>query len=96
MARVVEADVCIIGSGITAAMVAEKLADERHCSVVVIEAGNESDPLAVRAALRRRFLDYGESPWTKDHLDGFGAPGMQSRSMQVGGMAMHWGGSPPG
>ena len=95
MARVVEADVCIIGSGITAAMVAEKLADERHCKVVVIEAGNESDPLAVRAALRRRFLDYGESPWTKDHLDGFGAPGMQSRSMQVGGLAMHWGGVTP-
>ncbi len=95
MARVVEADVCIIGSGISAAMVAEKLADERHCKVVVIEAGNESDSLAVRAALRRRFLDYGESPWTKDHLDGLGASGMQSRSMQVGGLAMHWGGVTP-
>ncbi len=95
MARVVEADVCIIGSGISAAMVAEKLADERQCKVVVIEAGNESDPLAVRAALRRRFLAYGESPWTKDHLEGLGVAGMQSRSMQVGGLAMHWGGVTP-
>ena len=95
MARVIEADVCIVGSGISAAMVAEKLADERQCKVVVIEAGRESDPLAVRAALRRRFLSYGESPWTKDHLDGLGVPGMQSRSMQVGGLAMHWGGVTP-
>ena len=94
-ARVVEADVVIIGSGISAAMVAEHLADHYRCSIVVVEAGDESDPLATRAALRRRFLDYGESPWHKDHLDGYDVPGMQSRSMQVGGLAMHWGGVTP-
>jgi quinoprotein glucose dehydrogenase len=85
----------IVGSGISAAMVAEKLAAERVCSIVVVEAGDESDPLATRAALRRRYLDYGESPWQKDHLDGYDVPGMQSRSMQVGGLAMHWGGVTP-
>jgi glucose dehydrogenase len=93
--RVVESDVCIIGSGISAAMVAEKLADERKASLVVVEAGEESDRLAQRPALRRRFLDYGESPWRNDHLDGYEVAGIQSRSMQVGGLAMHWGGVTP-
>jgi len=93
--RVVESDVCIIGSGISAAMVAEKLAEERNATIVVVEAGAESDRLGQRTALRRRFLDYGESPWRNDHLDGYDVDGIQSRSMQVGGLAMHWGGVTP-
>lgn len=93
--RVIESDVCIIGSGISAAMVAEKLAEEHVATLVVIEAGDESDRLPQRAALRRRFLDYGESPWRNDHLDGYEVAGIQSRSMQVGGLAMHWGGVTP-
>lgn len=93
--RVIESDVCIIGSGISAAMVAEKLADERNLKIVVVEAGAESDPLKARLALRRRFLDYGESPWQNDHIDGCDVEGIQSRSMQVGGLAMHWGGVTP-
>ena len=93
--RVVESDVCIIGSGISAAMVAEKLAEERVATLIVVEAGEESDRLSRRPALRRRFLDYGESPWHNDHLDGYDVSGIQSRSMQVGGLAMHWGGVTP-
>lgn len=93
--RVIESDLCIIGSGISAAMVAEKLAEERDLRIVVVEAGDESDRLAERPALRRRFLEYGESPWRDDHLDGYDVPGIQSRSMQVGGLAMHWGGVTP-
>jgi glucose dehydrogenase len=93
--RVVESDVCIIGSGIAAAMVAEKLCEERRLSVTVVEAGDESDRLSARTALRKRFLDYGESPWQNDHLDGYDVEGIQSRSMQVGGLAMHWGGVTP-
>jgi len=93
--RVIESDVCIVGSGISAAMVAEKLADETTASLVVVEAGDESDRLNQRPALRRRFLDYGESPWRNDHLDGYEVAGIQSRSMQVGGLAMHWGGVTP-
>jgi quinoprotein glucose dehydrogenase len=95
MRRVVESDICIIGSGITAAMVAEKIAGERNATIVVVEAGDETVPLSDRFAQRQRFLDYGESPWGSDHIDGMSAEGIQSRSMQVGGLAMHWGGVTP-
>lgn len=95
MRRVIESDVCIIGSGITAALLAEKLADEREVSIVVVEAGDELVPLAERPARRQRFLAYGENPWPHDHVDGMTADGIQSRSMCVGGLAMHWGGVTP-
>ena len=93
--RVVECDVCVIGSGISAAMVAEKLADERDATIVVVEAGAEQPGARDFAALRRRYVEYGESPWPRDHIDGLAADGMQSRSMCVGGLAMHWGGVTP-
>ena len=92
---VVESDICIIGSGITAALIAEKLSQERQAKIVVVEAGDDVVPLGARAGLRQRFLDYGESPWPHDHLDGYEVGGMQSRSMCVGGLAMHWGGVTP-
>jgi glucose dehydrogenase len=95
MPRVIESDICIIGSGITAAMIAEKLSDERKARIVVVEAGDETVPLERRLEARRRSLDYGESPWGNDHIDGMSAEGIQSRSMQVGGLAMHWGGVTP-
>lgn len=99
MARTIESDICIIGSGITAAMVAEKLTEERDARIVVVEAGDETVPLDERAARRHRFLEYGETPWASrrvsDHIDGMGVDGIQSRSMQVGGLAMHWGGVAP-
>ncbi|HEX9563763.1 MAG TPA: GMC family oxidoreductase, partial [Gemmatimonadaceae bacterium] len=94
-ARVIETDICIVGSGISAAMVAEKLADERDARLLVVEAGDEVPPLEAWYGLRRRFLDYGESPWPKDHLDDASVDGIQSRSMCVGGLAMHWGGVTP-
>ncbi|HJR35794.1 MAG TPA: hypothetical protein VJ817_12645, partial [Gemmatimonadales bacterium] len=95
MRRVIESDVCIIGSGISAAMVAARLSETTSSTIVVVEAGDESDRPAERAALRRRYLDYGETPWRNDHLDGLEVSGIQSRSMQVGGLAMHWGGVTP-
>jgi quinoprotein glucose dehydrogenase len=93
--RVIESDVCIVGSGISAAMVAAKLADERRGSLVVVEAGDEQPPMRDWAALRQRWMDYGTSPWPRDHVDGLDVPGIQSRSMCVGGLAMHWGGVTP-
>ena len=94
--RVVESDVCIIGSGISAAMVADRLARTTRGKIVVVEAGDEAPALARRYALRDRFLSYGESPWPNDHLEGYEIDGpLQSRSMQVGGLAMHWGGVTP-
>lgn len=99
MRRVIESDICIIGSGISAAMVAERLARDpssKSRTIVVVEAGDDAPSMKQRAALRQRFLDYGESPWPRDHLDGYDVEGpLQSRSMQVGGLAMHWGGVTP-
>ena len=93
--EVIESDICIIGSGISAALIAEKLTEERRARIVVVEAGDETVPLAERAASRARFVAYGENPWGTDHIDGMSADGIQSRSMQVGGLAMHWGGVTP-
>ena len=93
--RVEECDVCIIGSGISAAMVAEKLAPTRRGRIVVVEAGAEQPGPQQFYGLRQRYLRYGESPWPRDHIDGLSAAGLQSRSMCVGGLAMHWGGVTP-
>ena len=94
--RAVETDVCIIGSGITAAMVAERLARTTAAKILVLEAGDDTVPLAQRAAARERFRRYNENPWGRDHLEGYEVEGpLQSRSMQVGGLAMHWGAVTP-
>ncbi len=93
--RVEEADVVVIGGGITAAMVAEKLTEERVADVLVVEAGQYSVPLEERSARRQRYLDYGENPWTDDHITDQSAQGIMSRSMVVGGQALHWGGATP-
>jgi choline dehydrogenase-like flavoprotein len=92
---VVETDILIVGSGITAALIAEKLAETRDARITVVEAGDETTPLRERAERRQRFLDYGEAPWVRDHIDGYEVEGIQSRSMCVGGLAMHWGGVTP-
>ena len=96
--RVIESDVCIVGSGITAAMIAAKLASERNATIVVVEAGGPSAPLADRAKRRARWQAYGETPWPNDHLDDQNALGTAfgfSPSMNVGGLAMHWGAVTP-
>ncbi len=94
MRRVVESDICIVGSGITAALVAEKITEERDVRVVVVEAGNETSDLRDRHASRKRYLAYGESPWPDDHIEGLSAEGIQSRSMGVGGRSRYRGGCP--
>ena len=98
MTRVIDTDICIIGSGITAALMAAKLADEVKARITVVEAGGQSTPFTERHRARQRFLDYGESPWSKDHLDDQNALGVAygfSPDMHVGGLAMHWGGVTP-
>lgn len=98
MARVVEADVCVVGAGITAAMLAEKLAREREVRIAVVEAGGRPPPLEERGAWRDRYLAYGENPWPDDHITGqapTGRPHGFSPSMIVGGLAMHWGAVTP-
>ena len=95
MARTIEADVAILGGGISAAMVAEKLTERSPAKVVVVEAGNEIFNLDDRFRRRERFLAYGENPWPDDHIEGQTAKGIQSRTMAVGGLALHWGGTTP-
>ena len=98
MRRVVETEVCVIGSGITAAMLVEKLADERDVDLLVVEAGDRPEPLAERARRRERYLAYGENPWPGDHIDGFsvvGRPHGFSPSHTLGGLAVHWGAVTP-
>lgn len=97
-ARVIETDICLIGAGITAAMMAESLAARTTAAITVIEAGTHTTPLRERYQRRQRWQAYGESPWTKDHVDDQNATGTTygySPSMHVGGLAMHWGGVTP-
>lgn len=96
--RVFESDICIIGSGITAAMMALKLASERAVKITVVEAGGASAPLTERFTRRGRWQAYGESPWPRDHVDDQNVSGTAygfSPSMNVGGLAMHWGAVTP-
>ena len=93
--RVVESDVCIVGAGITAAMVAERLAERTSASITVVEAGGRTASLAERSATRARMLAYGENPYPNDHVPGQIGTGEMYSSMVLGGSAMHWGGAIP-
>ena len=95
MPKTIESDVVVIGAGISAAMVAEKLTEQTEAKVVVVEAGNKIFNLDERFERRERFLQYGENPWPGDHIRGQTARGIQSRSMAVEGLALHWGGTTP-
>lgn len=89
-----ECDVCIIGGGISAAMLAQKLAELRPgLSVTVIEAGRKLFDLENRMRYRQRSLEYAENPWPGDFIADQSAKGIISRTMAVGGSALHWGGT---
>jgi len=89
-----ECDVCIIGGGITAAMLAQKLSELRpSLSITVVEAGKKIFDLENRMEYRRRSLDYAENPWPGDFIEDQAAKGVISRTMAVGGSALHWGGT---
>jgi choline dehydrogenase-like flavoprotein len=53
-ARVQECDVCIIGSGISAAMVAERLVREGKSNIVVLEADGRHHPEDQRHHTRKQ------------------------------------------
>ncbi len=89
-----EADVVIIGGGITAAMVAQKLVERRPgTSIIVVEAGRRLFDDENRFEYRRRNLEYGENHWPGDFVSDQAARGVISRTMAVGGSALHWGGT---
>ena len=83
---------------VTAALMAASLAEKTNKSILVVEAGKPTTPFAERVLARERWRAYGESPWKQDHLDDQNATGTTwgfSPSMNVGGLAMHWGGVSP-
>jgi quinoprotein glucose dehydrogenase len=88
-----ESDVCIIGGGISAALLAQKLSELRPgLSIIVVEAGARLFDFENRMARRQRMLEYGENAWPGDAIPDQSADGIISRTMAVGGSAMHWGG----
>ena len=88
-----EADVCIIGGGITAALLAETLAELKPgLAITVVEAGARIFDLENRMRYRQRNLEYGENAWPGDFIEDQAAAGVISRTMAVGGSALHWGG----
>ncbi len=96
--KTIDTDILIVGSGITAALMAARLAETTSRKVTVVEAGKPTTPFKDRTKARARYLSYGESPWKQDHLDDQNAYGTTwgfSPSMNVGGLAMHWGGVSP-
>jgi glucose dehydrogenase len=88
-----ESDVCIVGGGISAAMLAEKLAELKPgLQITIVEAGQKIFDVENRATYRQRSLDYGENAWPGDFIDDQAGAGVISRTMAVGGSALHWGG----
>jgi quinoprotein glucose dehydrogenase len=89
-----ETDVCIIGGGITSAMLAEKLTElVPGLHVTVVEAGRSIFDVANRGRYRDRALAYGEHPWPEDYIEDQQAEGIIAMTMAVGGLALHWGGA---
>ena len=88
-----ESDVCVIGGGISAAMLAQKLAELKPGLVDHHRrSGREDLRLREPHEYRQRSLDYGENAWPGDFIDDQAGAGVISRTMAVGGSALHWGG----
>ena len=87
----IESDVCIIGGGISAALLAQRLSNLKPgLDIVVVEAGKRLFDLQNRMDYRRRAILYGENPWPGDWIPDQAAEGIVTRTMAVGGSAMHW------
>ena len=89
-----EADLCVIGGGISAAMLALKLSEIRPgLTIRIVEAGQTFFDFEKRAEHRKRKIEYDENPWTGDAIADQSAKGIISRTMALGGSALHWGGA---
>ena len=89
-----ETDICIIGGGITSALLAQKLSQLRpNASITVVEAGRSIFDVQNRGRYRERALAYNEHPWPDDFVEDQQAKGIISLTMAVGGLALHWGGA---
>src|ERR1700730_8032368 len=86
-----ESDICIIGGGISAVFMAQKLSElQPDLSITIVEAGRRLFDAENRMAYRRRSFLYAENPWPGDFIEDQGGEGVISRTMAVGGSAMHW------
>ena len=89
-----ESDLCIIGGGITSAMLARRVATLRPgTTITIVEAGRSIFDFERRAVHRERAQVYGEHPWRNDYIADQMAEGFISMTMAVGGLALHWGGA---
>src|SRR3970040_813709 len=89
-----ECDVCIIGGGITSALLAEKLSEVRpSAQLIVVEVCRSIFDRENRGRHRLRAMEYGEHPWPDDYIEDQQAKGIISMTMAVGGQALHWGGA---
>jgi choline dehydrogenase-like flavoprotein len=89
-----ETDICIIGGGITSAMLAQRLAELKPgANIVVVEAGKSIFDTQNRGKYRERAMMYGEHPWPGDYIEDQQGKGNVSMTMAVGGLALHWGGA---
>ena len=88
-----ESDVCIIGSGISATLTAQVLAERLPgISIIVVEAGRAFLDQEARRRWRQRSLEYGENPYPGDVIEDQEARGIISRTQAVGGLGIHFGG----
>ena len=95
MSRSLEADICIIGAGITGILVAQRLAANTGASILMVDAGQWVDPKEQRFERAERFRKYGENPYPGDVIDEFIVDGAIHQTMCIGGRATHWGGITP-
>src|SRR5262249_39102292 len=81
-----ESDICIIGGGITSAMLALKLSQLRPTvSLTVVEAGRSIFDVQNRGRYRERALQYHQHPWPGDFIEDQQARGNILVTMAVGG-----------
>lgn len=86
-----ESDVCILGGGISAVFLAQKLSELKpNISITVVEAGKRLFDAERRMEYRRRAILYGENPYPGDFIEDQSGEGVITRTMAVGGSAMHW------
>src|SRR5215471_2677930 len=89
-----ESDICIIGGGITSAMLAVRLSELRPgAAITVVEAGRSIFDVQNRGRYRERAIEYNEHPWPDDYIEDQQGTGTISMTMAVGGLALHWGGA---
>jgi quinoprotein glucose dehydrogenase len=88
-----ESDVCIVGSGISATLTAQVVAERLPgTSITLVEAGRSFLDQDARRRWRQRSLEYGENPYPGDVIEGQEARGIVSRTQAVGGLGIHFGG----